>query len=482
MTQADARAETRKLRQTLKPSWVFAIALGSAVGWGALILPLEWLGQGGTAGALIGFLLGALLIAIIAVSYGVVIRVLPVTGGELAFTLQSFGRRAAFVVGWFLSLAYACIVALNASAIALVCRMLFPEVMERGHLYTVAGWDIYLPEVLVALAALVITGLLNAAGTPISGRFQFIACVILIAAIALILVGSVVMYVMNPVPLYRAFPAETSPIAAIAVMIAFAPWAFVGFDNVPQAAGEFDFAPGKAMGLILAAIATAGAVYLAMILSASIAVGTTGSTYEGSVWATADAIGGLLGPAGRLLMVVAVSMGVITGLNGFTVSASRLIMTMGRARMLPTAVGRVSARWETPVVAIVVTVILCSPSPFFGRSALLWIVDMTSVGVTVAYGATCLVAYRLAGGPQLGDTGTFGSRRRPVRMVAVLGAVISVGFLLLLVLPFSPGALGREPFIALAIWVALGVVFYLARRRAVDALPEETMRKVILDG
>lgn len=142
---AIAHAETRKLERTMKPAWVFAIALGSAVGWGAFILPVEWLADGGTAGALIGFAIGTVLMAIIAVSYGLVIRALPVTGGELSFTLHAFGRYASFVVGWFLALAYACIIALNASAMTLVFRQLFPSLMERGYLYSIAGWDIHAP-------------------------------------------------------------------------------------------------------------------------------------------------------------------------------------------------------------------------------------------------------------------------------------------------------------------------------------------------
>ena len=147
---------------------MFAIAFGSAVGWGAFILPAEWLTDGGTAGALIGFAIGTVLRA--NVSYGLVIRALPVTGGELSFTLHAFGRYASFVVGWFLARAYACIIALNASAMTLVFRQLYPSVLERGYLYTIAGWDIHTPEV-VALAAMVIAGALNARGAALSGRF-----------------------------------------------------------------------------------------------------------------------------------------------------------------------------------------------------------------------------------------------------------------------------------------------------------------------
>lgn len=97
------------------------------------------------------------------------------------------------MVGWFLALAYACIIAPNASAMTLVFRQLFPSVMERGYLYTIAGWDIHTPEV-VALAAMVIAGALNARGAALSGRFQFYACVIMMAAVAIIPVWTAVLY------------------------------------------------------------------------------------------------------------------------------------------------------------------------------------------------------------------------------------------------------------------------------------------------
>lgn len=329
----------------------------------------------------------------------------------------------------------------------------------------------------MALAAMVIAGALNASGAALSGRFQFYACVIMMAAVAVILVWTLMLYIGDPVPLYQGFPTEVSPFAAIAIMVAFAPWAFVGFDNVPQAAGEFDFSPKKAMGLIVAAIFASGAIYLAMILVTSVAVSHAGGTFDGSVWATADAITAMLGPGGRALVVIAVFMGVITGLNGFTVSASRILMTMGRARMLPPVLGRVSHRFGTPVVAVAAAILIASPSPFFGRSALLWIVDMTSVGVTVAYFVTCLVAFKIAE-----EDGRLPGRTKLAKVIAIVGAVLSVGFLLLLIVPGSPGALATEPLVALAAWVVLGIVFFVLRKPAVDEMPEEQLEQVILEG
>ena len=58
------------LDKTFKPSWVFAMALGSAIGWGAFILPFDWMSEGGLLGTLLGFLIGGFAILVVAFSCG----------------------------------------------------------------------------------------------------------------------------------------------------------------------------------------------------------------------------------------------------------------------------------------------------------------------------------------------------------------------------------------------------------------------------
>ena len=145
---------TERLSRNLKPHWVWAIALGSAVGWGAFILPSDWIGTAGPVGALIGLAIGGALMIVVGVSYGFLARVFPVSGGAFAYTLVGFGRTHAYVCAWFMTLGYVSIVALNASALGVLARQIIPEVAEFGYLYTVAGWDVHLGEILVAIVAL----------------------------------------------------------------------------------------------------------------------------------------------------------------------------------------------------------------------------------------------------------------------------------------------------------------------------------------
>ncbi|GAA1946062.1 APC family permease [Brevibacterium antiquum] len=474
--------QPERMAKTLKPRWVFAIALGSAVGWGAFILPTDWLAIGGPLGTLAGFTIGAGLMLIIAVSYGFLIRTFPVSGGELAYALIAFGRVHAFFAGWFLTLGYVCIVALNASALALLFRKIMPSVIEQGYLYTVAGWDVYLPEIIISITALVVFAVLNIRGTALSGRIQFWACVLMIIAVAAIMIAVIASPSTHFANMSPALPDGVSPIAAIIAIVAIAPWAFIGFDNVPQAAEEFDFSPVKALRLIVLAIVTATALYMAMLVSTSVAEPWQALANSGSAWGTADAVTGVIGGSGLFLLAIAITMGVSTGLNGFYVSASRVLLAMGRAQMIPPAFARLHPRYKTPHVGLFAVMIVCLISPWFGRAALTWVVDMSSIGVTIAYLYTCLCAFRIfrptheARDPDA-LSGMYSTTKK---VLSGAGAVIAVIFMLLLLVPGSPGALGKESLIALAAWVVIGVVFFLSRIRHNRKLTDLQVDRLVL--
>ncbi|WP_313812885.1 APC family permease [Glutamicibacter sp.] len=479
---SDQGQQPERLAKTLKARWVWAIALGSAVGWGAFILPTDWLAIGGPVGAISGFMIGGALMVLIAVSYGFLIKSFPVSGGELAFALVGFGRTHAFFCGWYLTLGYTCIVALNASAMALLFRKLMPDLVQQGYLYTVAGWDVYIVEIVISMTVLVVFALLNIRGTALSGRIQFIACVIMLIAVVCILAGVLIspqVVFTNALP---AFPAEVNPVAAIAAIVAIAPWAFIGFDNVPQAAEEFDFPPAKAMRLIVLALLAAALLYCAMIASVAFSAPWEALASGDSAWGTADALTAIMGGVGMLLLTIGITMGVSTGLNGFYVSASRILLAMGRAQMVPAVFARLHPKYKTPHYGVLFVGAVCLISPWFGRAALTWVVDMSAVGVTVAYLYTCLCAFKLfrttnskRGPSELGDVNSTSKK-----VLSLLGALTSLTFMALLLIPGSPGALGKESMLALLVWSLLGVVFFLMRRKHNKTLTNEQVDMLVL--
>lgn len=470
-----------KLDKSLKSHWVWAIALGSAIGWGAFVQPINWMQTAGPLGVIIGFSIGALLMMLIAVSYGFLIRSFPVSGGEFAYAYISLGRTHAFISGWFLTLGYICIVALNASALALMFKYIFPNVIEHLYLYTIAGWDIYGIEIIIATIGLIIFGYLNIKGTGLSGQMQFIFVVVMVLSVILLtlFVGIQPGAGLNNVePL---FPENKIAFAAIISIVAIAPWAYVGFDTVPQAAEEFNFPVRKAFMLIIYSLIFAAGLYILMVLATAMAAPWEEIASQGHIWGTGYVIENLLGPLGLLILVIALSMGILTGLNGFILAGSRLLFAMARAKILPEQFSKLHPKYKTPYIAVIFTVIVSAIAPWFGREALIWVVDMSSIGVSIAYFYTCYTAFKLFKWSNSDITDPSIQIVSPVKkIISFIGIVASIIFILLLLVPGSPAFLGIESRIALGIWILLGLVFYLMKRKEFNGMSDKELNYLII--
>ncbi|GEL78815.1 APC family permease [Tenuibacillus multivorans] len=472
----------KKLSKTLKPHWVWAIALGSSIGWGSFVLPADWMQGVGPMGVILGLTIGAALMAIIAISYGVLIKNYPVSGGEFAYAFLSLNRVHAYISGWFLTLGYICIVAVNATAFALMLKFVFPDFIENMKMYEVAGWDVYFTEVIFVTLIVGVFTWLNIKGSGLSGRMQFFFCLVLLLGVftltGLMTTNEATSF-SNMTP---AFDPGTTPIAAILTIVAIAPFAYVGFDNVPQAAEEFKFSAKKALTLIMLALVFGALIYSLMIVTTAVATPWQQTSSAGALWGTGDVVTEVLGTGGMVILVIALSMGIFTGLNGFLISASRVLFAMARGKVLPESFARLHPKHNTPYFAIIFAASVAVIAPFFGRNVLGWVVDMSSVGVSIAYFYTCFTAFKMLkwseNDPKYDNTLHIVSPGKKV--VAVLGMLSSVGFLGLLLIPGSPAVLGMESFIALVVWVVLGFIFYMVRRRELQSYDREDLAYLIL--
>ncbi|WP_434783772.1 APC family permease [Micrococcus luteus] len=251
-------------------------------------------------------------------------------------------------------------------------------------------------------------------------------------------VSAVYAFLTNDIELPAAVPPGQSLLTSVFVILAIAPWAFIGFDTVPRMAGEVGFAPRKVVGLMVTTITVSFRV----------------ADYRGSALPPAESLTDLLGPIAMVLVVVAVSAGVLTGLNGFIAASSRVLYTMGEAKMTPRAFRSLSRASGTPVFSILVIATLCSSTPWFGRAALSWLADMTSTGITIPYFFASIFEISLASvGPRSAEAM---APSAGLKVLGMAGTLIAVLFLSLLLVPSSPGALGTESLFALIVWAVLG--------------------------
>ena len=155
------------LKKQLNPANVWAIAFGCIIGWGSFINPgKKFLPNSGVAGTAIAMVLGGLVMIIIAFSYAYMIPKFPKAGGEFTFTKHCYGKREAYFCGWFLVAAYLTNVPMNSTAIGLIVDGIDgpADILKFGFNYQIAGFDIWLGEIILAGGILLLMGWFNIIG------------------------------------------------------------------------------------------------------------------------------------------------------------------------------------------------------------------------------------------------------------------------------------------------------------------------------
>lgn len=436
---------------------VLALAFGAMIGWSWVILSGEWIRSAGGAGAVTAFLAGGAAVGLVALTYAELASAMPLAGGEHVYSLRALGRGASFVCTWALVLGYGSVVAFEAVALPSVFEHLAPG-LRSGTLWSVAGSEVDAGSAgLGALAALAMTWL-NARGVRPAARLQGLATLLILFGGALLVAG---VFVRGP--LRAPEPWFADGLAGIAAVLVMVPFLFVGFDVVPQAAEEIDLPPRDLGRLLLLSVAMAVVWYAAIV--AAVALILAPGEIEATRLPTADASAAAWGGAwASQLLVLAGAAGILTSWNAFLVAGSRAIYALAEAGMLPPALGRLHERHHTPHRAVWLLGALSCASPWLGRSALVWFVNVGALGIVVAYAMVALSFLVLRRRePEM---------PRPFRAPAgawVGGGALAVSIALgALYLPGSPAALAwPHEWGIVAAWAALGAVLYArARRRA----------------
>ena len=467
-----------KLQKKLSPMNVWSLALGSIIGWGAFVMPGNtFLPNAGPVGTAIALGIAALIMISIAFNYDYMINHFPVAGGEFTFTNASFGRTMGFICAWFLGLSYLAIVPLNATALALIGRNLFPNLTQWGYLYSVEGYSIYCGELFLAIAALLIFAALSVKGISVAGKFQTALAFGLVGSIALLLVAALFSdhaALSNLQPGFVIDDSGSLNYGGMLAVIAVAPWAFVGFDSIPQAAEEFNFSHKKSRLIMVASILIGGLLYIilntitAAVLPASYdswtayiadtKLDTLPASLNGlSALPTFNAAKLMLGNVGLVILGVALVCAVLSGIIGFYMATSRLLYSMAKDGVLPAWFGKLHPKYNTPHCALLFVLLISLMAPWFGRTVINWVVDMSSIGAAIGYGLTCASA--------LVQMRKNGDANGLMKLNAVLGSIFSVFFAALLVVPNPWAYLGPESRVALAIWTVLGAGFFLLSRK-----------------
>ncbi len=446
----------------LTPLGAWALAFGSSVGWGSFVMPgTTFLPIAGPLGTVVGLTVGALVMLVIALNYHYLISRYPDAGGAFTYTKRNFGYDHGFLCAWFLVLTYTAIVWANATALPLIGRNLLGGLFQFGFTYEIAGFHVYLGEIMLAVASILLSGLICLSGRPAYALQKLMALILAVGVIGLF----AAVFGARPEGFARlgegSMTVKQSLTGALNV-IALAPWAFVGFESISHSAEEFKFPHKHAFRVMLIAVITGGMVYVLLaILAAAVQpdgfanwqeyISSLGSLEGIEALPTFFAAHSVLGNIGSIVIGLAALGGIVTGLVGNYVASSRLIYSMAKDRMLPDWFGKLNG-FGVPRNALVFLMAISVFIPVFGRTAISWIVDVTTVGAAIAYAYTSASALKTA-------------RREGNQVMIVVGAtglVASLLFVLYFLVPnmLSVTTLSTESYFILAAWSILGFAFF----------------------
>ena len=463
----------------LKPLDLFMIGFGAIVGVAWAVASNTWVtNSGGAIPAIIGYLIAIVILVAIAFCYAEMTTAMPVAGGVVVYSYKAFGTFPSFISGWLLALAYVVMIPWESIQIGSVLSVIFPKLKEGVVLYSLAGSDIYLNGLIVGFILSVVIVALNWVGAEAAGKFQTILGVVLIFC-AVIVIAACFLKAdpANLMPLYKNVGSNNHDTiwGGILTMVVLVPWYMSGFDTIPQGIED---AGGKVSNKVLVVtlvgcITVASVFYCLIILSTCMAMDWQqfGQLPQPAVAVIFRYIG--YGSVASNVLYWMAMIGALTGLittwNAFYIAASRFIMSMGRAHLLPEFFAKIN-KHGTPYGAGIFCAVASFAGPVIGSGFIGPIGNVGSLGFILGWGMTVfsMIALRRKD-PQM---------ERPFKVpgglpVAWFAGLCCVGMAIASLLPSSPAYMGTLAVYIFLGWLVAGGILYIASAKRRNAVSEE---------
>jgi basic amino acid/polyamine antiporter, APA family len=421
----------------------FALAFGTMIGTGWLVLMDDWLGRGGPAGAALGFAIGGVILLPVGYVYGQWVKRLPDAAGEAAYTAQVFPPIVSYFTGWMMLLAYFIVCPWEAVALGKIAAYIFPS-LDSFQLYRVAGQPVFLPRLILGIALTLLLGTINYRGIRLSANFQkAMTSMVLLIFLALVGISSVRGAPANLHPVFHA-----TPFLSILLTLQIVPYFMTGFESVPKYAEEAnpDFRQASYMQAIGLALGV-GAIFYALSIAA-VAYITPWQSLLGSRFATAVAFEHGLGKHWIVELILVMALfGLFQCFNGNFAASTRLLFAFGRRGTVAPQFATIHEKFATPSIAVVAITAGTLLGLLLGDSILVPITEVGSMASALGWLAACASFW-------------FVERRLRMRLITSLGICVSLLLLLMKLIPAFPGHFSHAEWLALAIWLFLGALLH----------------------
>jgi APA family basic amino acid/polyamine antiporter len=467
-SQAQA-TETSGMKKSLGLWHYFTMGFGAMIGTGWIILVGDWMKLGGgPIAALLAFAVGALILFPVGAIFGELSAAIPISGGSVEYIDRAFGPRLSYIASWFLVLGNAILCPWESIAIAALAGELFPF-LKTIPLYSIMGATIYLPTLVIALVVAGYIVYMNYRGVEQAASLQSLMTKILLLAMVVIFAVSVIKgSPSNMTPIFQDTGSSSTFFLGFLQVLVMTPFFYSGFETIPQQAEEAEEGINyKKYGAIIGvSLLTAGLFYIVVIISyGSLMPWVDFINIPFPAFNSLDMIG--LGFVGKFLLFAAMC-GIISTLNSFFISTTRIMVGMSRKGQLPAAFAKIHPTHGTPLYATILVGALTLIGPFFGENLLVPLTNVVSLALITACFLVSCAAMKL----RFSEPNLKRPYKTPGGLFGIGLAILASGaVLLLIIIPTSPSALDWPlEWLIVLVWVAIGIVIrFFQRKKSVSS-------------
>ena len=366
---------------TMAPASAVSFSLGAAVGVTGGALPLA-------------VLIALLVCALIALNIGALAKYLPSAGGFFTYVSRSLGPQAGWMAGWLFSLTYLLIVPLQLLVLGPVADAF---VQQYFHFtFGTVGWAVWAMIFAVIVFVLTYFGIkISADAGVILGAIEIVVFVLLSIWLIVFAGSGNTAATFNPASSLEKGPVLGDWQGILHGMI-FAFLAFAGFESSAPLAEEVHNPRRTVPRAILSAAIVIGIFYVFCSYAGVVGWGFNKiSTYpsDPNPWGTLATK--VWGPF-SFIAILAILNSALANSNAGVNAATRVLYAMGRVRTLPGPLAHINARFRTPDIAIIFTMIVgvvftLWPGFVYGPASAFGLLGtIITILILVVYMAACL--------------------------------------------------------------------------------------------
>jgi APA family basic amino acid/polyamine antiporter len=347
--------EEHELPRVLNASHATSIVVGIIIGSGIFLVPREMMAAVGSSGTVYEvWVVGGLLSLFGAMTYAEIAAGRPRYGGEYAFLREAYGDLTGFLYMWtWISIAKP---ASLATIVAGLTRVLGTFAVFGFFARPVAGGLLWGQVVGIAVVW-GITGL-NIASTRESANVQLVLT--WLKGVLIVVIAGFCFFAAGNHGAWHnfatSFAGARGGFAGFMIALIAALWAYDGWSDVSQMAGEVQ-QPQRAMPVaLIGGVAIVGALY--MLTNAAVQYVLPAFAIAGADRPTVDAMRTVAGNWGAGLVTVGMSVSMAATFVGSSLSGARVTFAAARDGLFFEWLAHVNRRFKTPDASLLVQAVL----------------------------------------------------------------------------------------------------------------------------